>query len=355
MLGFSIYLDTDVSDQTENYLAKMAENGFEGVFTSVHIPEEDAKNYVKRLKKLGRMCAAHHLSLTVDTDLKALENLHISIENIANLQTFGISALRLDDGFTNQQIARLSQHLNVALNASTISEKDVQELHANHANFECIEAWHNFYPRPETGLDEDWFKARNKWLHQQHFQVMAFVPGDDRRRGPLYEGLPTLESHRYSNPLVAAVELTEKMLVDKVFIGDPQLSMSLAKSFGDFYQRSLVKVHVKTEFQPLWGRIWHNRPEVARDVIRLVESRQQNELLHQKVAPANQGQRKPGTVTIDNDLYGRYQGEIQICKVNLPVNNRVNVLGQIDQVDIPLLALVRENTGIEFLYEEEKS
>ena len=26
--------------------------------------------------------------------------------------------------------------------------------------------------------------------------MMAFIPGDAEKRGPLYEGLPTLEKHR---------------------------------------------------------------------------------------------------------------------------------------------------------------
>ena len=50
----------------------MKRNGFTGVFTSVHIPEEDASKYVDRLKLLGGYCAEQKLK-TVDLDLKGLK------------------------------------------------------------------------------------------------------------------------------------------------------------------------------------------------------------------------------------------------------------------------------------------
>ena len=49
---------------------------------------------------------------------------------------------------------------------------------------------------------------------------MAFIPGDGEKRGPLYEGLPTLEKHRYMRPLEAYLELVQDCGVDKVLIGD---------------------------------------------------------------------------------------------------------------------------------------
>ena len=49
---------------------------------------------------------------------------------------------------------------------------------------------------------------------------MAFIPGDGEKRGPLYEGLPTLEKHRNMRPLEAYLELVQECDVDKVLIGD---------------------------------------------------------------------------------------------------------------------------------------
>src|SRR5699024_11291014 len=74
-------------------------------------------------------------------------------------------------------------------------------------DFTSIEAWHNYYPRPETGLDKLEFINMNKWLKEKGITVMAFVPGEGDLRGPLFEGLPTLEDHRYKHSLGSALEL----------------------------------------------------------------------------------------------------------------------------------------------------
>ena len=44
--------------------------------------------------------------------------------------------------------------------------------------------------------------------------------GDGEKRGPLYEGLPTLEKHRNMRLLEAYLELVQDCGVDKVLIGD---------------------------------------------------------------------------------------------------------------------------------------
>lgn len=352
MLGFSIYLDKDIGNEARNYIRLMKKNGFSEVFSSVHIPEEDATQYIKRLRSLGTVCLEENLKLTVDIDEQALRTLGVTISSARDLVSEGISALRLDDGFTNEQIAELSHQLSLALNASTISATDVQQLIKFGADFKHMEAWHNYYPRPETGLDETWFLEKNTWLKQHNFKVVAFVSGDKKLRGPIFQGLPSLEKHRNEHPLVAAYELMKCFAVDKAFIGDPRLSNSVITQFKSFYYENSVKLHIETKFPQLFERVWHNRPEVARDVVRLVESRKQNQ--HLSVVPDEGKPRKRGTITIDNLSYGRYRGEIQICKVDLGKDKKVNVIGHVLQKDIALLSLIGENTEIEFISDEEK-
>ena len=48
----------------------------------------------------------------------------------------------------------------------------------------------------------------------------------------------------------------------------------------------------------------------------------------------NTGKRYIGDITINNDKYQRYMGEIQILKVNLPASEKVNIVGKIIEKDI---------------------
>jgi len=60
-------------------------------------------------------------------------------------------------------------------------------------------------------------------LLSKGFKLLAFIPGDADKRGPIYEGLPTLESHRYMAPCAAFISLLSYD-IDGVFIGDGIIS-----------------------------------------------------------------------------------------------------------------------------------
>src|SRR5699024_12450527 len=94
----------------------------------------------------------------------------------------------------------LSKKMKIAINASTIPFDSLKRMKKNGLVVESVEAWHNFYPRPETGLGLTHFIEQNKKLKAEGITVMAFIPGDESLRGPLFMKLPTLEKHRHESP-----------------------------------------------------------------------------------------------------------------------------------------------------------
>lgn len=50
--------------------------------------------------------------------------------------------------------------------------------------------------------------------------------------------------------------------------------------------------------------------------------------------------RKRGSITIDNELYGRYAGEMQIVINDLPEDRKVNVVGMVMEEDVSLLSYI---------------
>ena len=85
---------------------------------------------------------------------------------------------------------------------------------------------------------------------------------------------------------------------------------------------------------------------MARDVVRLRESREK------RIIPTepqdNIYARPKGSVTIDNNLYQRYEGEIEITKRDLPCDQKVNVLGQVKNYDLALLDYIGSDTRVIF-------
>ena len=64
--------------------------------------------------------------------------------------------------------------IDIGLNASTITLEEVAELKAHQADFSRLEAWYNYYPRPETARGN--FNEKNRWLKELGLQVFTFVP-----------------------------------------------------------------------------------------------------------------------------------------------------------------------------------
>ncbi|WP_086312895.1 hypothetical protein A5821_000458 [Enterococcus sp. 7F3_DIV0205] len=341
MYGISIFLSDDLTDETRLYIQKMSTIGFNGIFTSLHIPEDDVALYAKRLKELGNIAQKYNMRLMVDISGEALKRAGFSFERLEEILAMGVTGLRMDYAISNQEIAEASHYLTIGLNASTISAEDVEELQEFNANFKNFEAWHNYYPRPETGLSSQFFKEKNRWLKDSGFRVFAFVQGNNQLRGPLYKGLPTLEKHRYDNPFSAALDLNENYCVDGVYVGDPRISERTIHQFEDYNCNQMLQLEVSDigsqYFTNILGK-HTNRSDEARDVIRSAEARFKKIA---RIEPETVLERKMGSVTIDNIQYGRYMGEIQVTKKDLPGNQQINVAAQVVPEDCSLLKLIK--------------
>ncbi|EJR02429.1 DUF871 domain-containing protein [Bacillus cereus] len=341
MIGVSIYLSKERVEKQEAWVKLAKENGFSSIFTSLHIPEDDPNTYQELIQILGKQALENEMELMVDVSPKSLNHLGITYENVEELLEWGITGLRMDYGIAPKEIARVSHKMKVALNASTITESFWKELLAENIQVENIEAWHNFYPRPETGLAKSFLQKQNKYLHDCGIKTMAFIPGDGEKRGPLYGGLPTLEKHRNMRPLEAYLELVQECDVDKVLIGDISTSLESVQEIASA-SNGIIPVRYQSfindsETVQLLERVHTNRLDPARDVIRSVESREGNKVVLQ---PMNTISRKKGSITIDNELYGRYAGEMQVVVNDLPVDEKVNVVGMVEEEDVPLLPYI---------------
>ncbi|GCF94934.1 hypothetical protein NRIC_28250 [Enterococcus florum] len=352
MDGISVFLNQDMSPEQEEYIRQAHRSGFTGIFSSLHIPEDDASKYKERLRTLGTLAKERSMKLMIDISTNALEKAGFSLEEVEELNTLGVTGLRMDDGISNQTIAELTHQIEIGLNASTITADDLQELQELGADFSKIEAWHNYYPRPETGLDAEWFAAKNQWL-KQYFRVTAFISGDGERRGPLKRGLPTLEQHRDVHPLFASWELKNQGYCDDCYIGDPRIRACTMQQWQQFSleKKVILAVHkVSDRCRSMILRPHQNRQDEARDVIRSADARFR---AIEAILPENTVTRQVGAVTVDNQKYQRYMGEIQIAKRTLPADEKVNVAAEVCQEDLPLLNLITAGVSFELVEKKE--
>ena len=147
-------------------------------------------------------------------------------------------------------------------------------------------------------------------LHQAGIKVGAFVPSQGKQRGPLFEGLPTMETHRLWHTDRAARHMAA-LGIDSVFLSDSLPLPDELKTVGHLPGDEVVlRAQLFTDDaiqQELLRHTFTAREDEARDAIRAQESRG---LLKGTVEPENNKERRRGAITIDNKDYLRYMGEL---------------------------------------------
>ncbi|XXM72175.1 DUF871 domain-containing protein [Lysinibacillus sphaericus] len=356
MLGISIYLKEENRKKNAEWIRKTSSYGFKSIFTSLHIPEDNPETYKDLLLELGGLARTYNMQLMADVSPKSLGHLGLDADSVPVLLDWGLAGIRVDYGFSADEIVNLSRQLKIGINASTVSEAELDSLIEKGLNVENVEAWHNFYPRPETGLDMDFLKERNVMLKSRGLTTMAFIPGDDTLRGPLCEGLPTLEQHRRLAPALAGAQLKYSGFTDKILIGDPSSKEETLKALNMIDEGIIpltVELLTEEDYFHLLEGVHTNRMDPARDVIRSVESRSYAGT-GKTVEPCNTVGRNAGTVTVDNELYGRYSGELQIMKRDLPKDDKVNVIAKVVNEDLPLIHQIKAGGKFQLLARDTK-
>ncbi|MFC0273126.1 MupG family TIM beta-alpha barrel fold protein [Metabacillus herbersteinensis] len=332
MIGISFYLNDPLA---ENRIIEASKKGVKRAFTSLHIPEETG-DLATRAKKLLQVAKENEIEVFADVSLKTPS--HLGLRRLEDLSSLGVVGLRLDDFFDHDVIVNLSKQFRIALNASIILESELLTLLESGLVADRLIAWHNFYPRRETGLADSFFQKQNNLYKQHNIPICAYVPGRGEKRGPLFEGLPTLEKHRRIDPFVAAIELCQ-MGIEDIYIGDPDSGEELLNQLIQFEQDKILPIRIQSSVLKT-GR-YRPRPDFARDVLRLMNTRSTESILQSTTV-----ERPVGTLTMDNDLYGRYCGEVSITLQDLPADERVNVIGRVIPEDLPLLALLQPGQDV---------
>lgn len=342
MLGISVYTGMEHTlEDNLNYLQMANSYGIKTIFTSLHIPEANDRVYLDTKEILQR---------AKDLDMKVIADISKGFINRFDLKAYNIYALRLDFGFTIEEVADFTKSypFKIQINGSTITKGYLQELERMKANFNNIEVGHNYYPRRDTGISYQLLVERNKIFKDYGLEIMAFIPSRGGKRGPIYDGLPTLECHRDINPIVAAQHLLLGD-VDTVVLGDALPLESEIKELSRL-DKGILTLPFKAfsisegEKQVLEG-IHTNRMDPGEYVIRSQEARNKKTL---PILKNNTTERKKYFITIDNEGYFRYEGELQIMRRDFHPDSRVNVVGDASEAAL-LIDLIKPGDSFKLL------
>ena len=330
--GISVYAGLDDYSKEENvkYLRLAKDLGCTHVFSSAHINE--AKTSQEELQSIIDECNKLGLKLSLDVSKKIIDK-YSSLE--------GLFALRLDYGFTDEEIIELSHTAPylVELNASTLSYEHIKSLIDNGINTSRTRFTFNFYPKLYSGHDILDVYNKTKICNEVGIYVGAFIPSHTGFRPPMYEGLPTVEAHR-SMILDNAIEELKACGINGIYFGDAYASSEEIKTLNMHNTSDvLIKLSIyNNEYDYIYDKSFRIRPDLNSSILRVSSVRSNAE-----ISAFNTIDRKKYDVTIDNSKFKRYAGEINIVLKDLPNDERVNVIGKIDSTDIIINNIKRGN------------
>ena len=338
--GFSVYLSTDIG-KNENIIEKAVKSGAEYVFTSLNISEEKV-NKISELEKIIEFCSEKNLNLIVDINSTTKNLINVNAENVY---------LRIDDGLTLDEILKLSEKNKIVLNASMITEENLDYFQKKGIDFSKVLSLHNFYPKRFTGISREYLQKQNLKYKKYGIKTMAFVKGDELR-GPVYEGLPTVEKHRNKRFLTSCLDLL-LLDTDIVLVGDIDIS---DKNMKDFKYLNKGIVPLRNFNNILTDRVFKDRIDFSEYIIRAVvdvnigESRKsfceyitkelEKNRINLKEISCN-GPIKKGDILVSNEKYLRYEGELEIALQDLGIDEKRCVVSKIIDEDMELLDYVR--------------
>ena len=332
--GVSVYAGLEDYSKDENikYLQTAKELGITHVFSSAHINE--AKTSQEELQSIIDECNKLGLKLSLDVSKPIMSKFN---------EFEGLFALRLDYGFTDEEIIDLSNNAPyyVELNASTLSYEHIKSLIDNGINTSHTRFTFNFYPKLYTGHDIIDVYKKTQICNNVGIYVGAFIPSHVGFRPPMYEGLPTVESHRFMD-LPLAIEELKACGINGIYFGDAYASYDEIKTLNmhkcDEMLLKLSLVDSPIDLGYLYDKSFKIRPDLNSYILRVSSLRSTTEILS-----FNNVNRKLYDVTLDNSKFKRYVGEINIVLKDLPKDERVNVIGKVSATELIIEKLKQGN------------
>jgi hypothetical protein len=363
-LTASLFLDDWIknSEKAKKYISDVKSYGFTGIFSSIHLPEQNFDDSIDPLINFSQYIQSQNLIFILDISANEIRHLYNNTELYGKFMPLKTSFLRLDFGFNDIDIEFIVKKLGIngiVLNASVLMEAELDQLInkiKNLNNKVDLRACHNFYPRPETGISIKFLIHQSNLYKKYQIPVAACVASHNEPRGPLFMGLPTVEKFRYITPCYAAKELIATGVIDEIMIGDPYANTRELLEVREITKHRVVSLRILLESNIseiergiALDNIHEVRPDQADYVIRSQTTREMAPLAI-SVPKRQMKDRYANSVTIDNEDYLRYSGELQIILKSLPADSKVNVIGRIYPDDIHLLKYVRP--GMPFILKE---
>ncbi len=339
MLGISFYPSKENMSDIKSYIDKAQKYGFNYAFTSLLGMDEDMDKTINNFTESINYAKDHGFYVVLDINPGLFSDLNISYNDLSFFENMGAAAIRLDsnfDGLTESMISFDKSDLDLVLNISN-DTGNIQNILSYEPNFKRLQGCHNFYPQPYTGLDLDYFLKCSKKYKKMGIRTGAFISSQIAKDGPheYNMGLPTLEMHRNMDISLQARHLIATGLIDDIIIGNSFASDEELKELSEVnFDQLQLSISMNDTISDIERELLLNKQHFNRGDINSYSIRStfvKLDVKNESIVPDNTPDiLEPGDITIGNNDFGQYKGEVNIVKKSMEnIGHYKNVVGKV--------------------------
>ncbi|MDR0921585.1 MAG: MupG family TIM beta-alpha barrel fold protein [Lactobacillales bacterium] len=362
MLGISIYPYKEKLEETLAYLELAHKYGFKRVFTNLLALEKGTeKQVLSEMKKTVQHARKLGMEVVLDINPGVFDQLAISYKDLSPFKELGATGIRLDssfDGMIESLMTFDPANLDLEVNIS-YDTNYLDNILSNQPNRKKIIGCHNFYPQRFTGLDYDFFMKCSKKYKQLGLRTAAFINSHEANHGPhpYMDGLCTVEIHRDMPIVQQAKHLIATGLIDDIIIANAFASEKELQALNEVNQE-VIQFHVvfsdgvsEIEKEVVLNHLHFNRGDINSYTCRSTYVKL--EYMNADITENNTKEiLNIGDITVGNNSFGQYKGELNIVKQEMPNHGEKNVVAKIIPEEHFLISYIKPWS--KFVFREEK-
>lgn len=359
------HIDDTYKDKVSETVSLAFKHGFNEIFTTLHLPEYSLDEQFSCFEIIAEETRKYNLDLMVDIGGNFIKQLLNDEDKLNKIKESKLDFIRLDYGYNLEQVKKLYNLLKVrgfVINASMYTKKQIDETIVAFKDIDPnieIRAFHNFYVRKESGLDDLFATKQDSYFEEYNIPIYYCIPTHSNPRGPVFEGLCTIEKHRYLPLKDIITDLVVNHDLKAFLMADEWLNEE------EFNEVETVLNKLENKDNKILVEFFETASNSEKDIvlgkhifrydsplsnIRSRSSRQMAEFAS-SIDPSNTIERKAGYITVDNSLYKRYSGEMQVILKDMDKDERVNVVAKLVNND-DVYKLLQFKNNKEFIFIE---
>ncbi|MCM0599678.1 DUF871 domain-containing protein [Periweissella fabalis] len=339
-LGISIYPSKSSFNEMKNYLDRASALGYRRIFTSMLEVRDSIDETITNFKDIIQYGNTLGFETSIDVNPAVLHEIGINPQDLGFFHDLGVTAVRLDEGFTGHEEALMTQNpynIKIEINISR-GQHYIDMIMDFGANRNNLTGCHNFYPQPYSGLGNDYLLATSAQYKKYQLTTAAFVdtPSGSVGPWPFADLMVTAECERTMDFATQVRFLKATNLIDDIIISSSLVNDKDLKLASEVFNEPTMTLPIiinnsisDLERTIAFEELHQYRGDFSDYMIRSSQPRvkYRNQSIPPKEGPTTF---KRGDVIIGNDNFGQYKGELQIVLQPFDNHANYNLIGHVD-------------------------